>query len=54
MRVNVRVADIGGEEESVTRTVQGNSPPSVGVPLIWPPALRVSPSGSRPEAIVQE
>jgi hypothetical protein len=38
---------------SVTRTVKLGLPAAVGVPLITPDALRVSPAGKDPEASVQ-
>src|ERR1700737_871460 len=47
------VAVCTGVPESVTLTVSGKLPPTVGVPLSAPKPLRVSPVGRLPEEMVQ-
>jgi len=42
-----------GELESVTLTTKEDVPGVVGVPLIWPELLSVSPAGKEPEEIDQ-
>ena len=47
------VALCAGELESVALTVNAEVPAVVGVPLICPELLRVSPAGKPPELIDQ-
>ena len=47
------VAVFAGLLESVTFTPNEEVPDDLGVPLIWPEALRVKPAGKDPEATDQ-
>jgi hypothetical protein len=42
------VAVFAGELESATRTVNETVPDAVGVPVIWPVALKLNPAGNEP------
>jgi hypothetical protein len=44
--VNAQLATCDGAAESVTRTVNVLLPATLGVPLITPAALRLSPGGN--------
>ena len=47
--LRLAVALCAGEVESLTLTVKEEVPAVVGVPLIWPEVLRVSPADREPE-----
>ena len=53
LRVKLPLALWLGLEESLTRTPKLNCPAWVGVPLMTPAALKLSPEGSAPELIDQ-
>jgi hypothetical protein len=46
--LRLAVAVLAGALESATRTVNETVPAAVGVPVIWPAALRLNPAGNDP------
>jgi hypothetical protein len=46
--LRLAVAVCAGELESATRTVNDTVPDAVGVPVIWPAALKLNPAGNEP------